>query len=162
MAEQTSPTFDSASFVVPAGYAPRTAWAVLWYQLTPPRGTLFIIICLAAAAVIPLGWSISPIIVTTGAAALLVFALVLFTMWRNTERHVRATWMVGATLHTDFERETFTIREPSSTITTKYDAIKSLHQWRDMVALTPVTHATPTMYPADLFPERVRHRFVTS
>ena len=159
--DETSPQVDSASFVVPAGYAPRTAWTVLHYQLTPPRGTFFIIICLAAIAVTPLAWSISPILVAVGAAMLLVIALVLLVMWRNTERYVRATWVVGTTLYTEFERDTFTIREPSSTITTRYDAIKSLHVWKDMVALTPVTHATPAMYPADLFPERIRHRFAT-
>lgn len=161
MTEETSPQVDSAAFTVPASYASRTAWTVLSYQLAPPRGTLLIFIVLVAIAITVLASWISPVLVWVGVFMLLVAASVVFMIWLNTKRHVRAQWEVGSVLQSDFGSEAFTVRESATATTVRYDAVKSLHQWRDMVALTLHARSMPAMYPADLFPQNIRNRFET-
>lgn len=159
MADEALAPVDSTLFVVPTGYASEVAWAVLSYQMNPPRGTLMIIIVVLEMVMVGFGWTLSPLVVGFGVVALLMTVLAHFMVWFNTRRGVEANWVAGSTLKASFGRESFTVREGAVATTYRFDAVKSVQLWRGMVVLTLKARPLPSLYPAELFPDRVRGRF---
>ncbi len=150
-------------FIVPEGWARRTAWSIVRYGFLPPASWPWVLIeavgvlCLVIRAS---GGARYGGLELLGFVCLLVPPVLIALVGLRTQRAIARSLPVGSVLTTEFGAESFTVTGPKVSSTVEYSVYSRLVPRGRLVGLTAAGRRHPrAYYAAELFPEEIRSRF---